>query len=333
VRRSPTDAESRAELANAYLAQRDFVAARKTASDIERLKPDWAAGPYLLGLAEVGLNDFESAQRDFAQALNMQPRSFESLNALVRVDQARGQLSEATGLVRKAVDEDPSSAAKINLLGELYIAQKNPALAAGAFERATRASPAWWVAYRNWARALAEANDTAGAIAAYQAGIKAAAPEPQLVIELATLYESQRRVDEAIGLCDTWYRNNPRAPSVASTLALLLATYRSDRTSLDRARELSAPFVSSSDARLLDTNGWVHFKRAEYAEALPVLQRALERAPESREIRYHLGMAELRSGQRERARGDLEAALAGSARFLGADQARLALAGLNEHAG
>ena len=333
VRRFPTDAQVRGELAHAYLTQRDFAAARKTAVDFQRLQPDWAAGPYILGMADVGLNELDSAQREFEQALAKQPRSFEPLSALVRLEQARGRLTDAMSLVKKAVDEDSTSAAKVNLLGELYIAQKNPALAARAFETATRLSPTWWIAYRNWGRALAQARDTTGAVAAYRAGIKAAPLEPQLVIELATFYEQQRGVDEAIGLCDRWYRENPHEPSVASTLAWLLVTYRSDRASLDRARELSAQFASSSDARLLDTNGWVHFKRAEYAQALPVLQRALAQAPDSREILYHVGMAELRSGQAERGRHDLEAALSGAARFFGDDQARSTLAALKQHTG
>jgi len=77
----------------------------------------------------------------------------------------------------------------------------------------------------------------------------------------------------------------------------------------------------------------VHFKRGEFAEAVPVLSRAAERSPASKEIRYHLGMAELRAGQTERARADLEAAVDGSSKFVGADEARTALASLKARAG
>ena len=79
-----------------------------------------------------------------------------------------------------------------------------------------------------------------------------------------------------------------------------------------------------------DTNGWVHFKRAEYHEALPVLERAVELSPDSKEIRYHLGMAELQAGQRDRARSDLETAVSGAATFLGADEARTTLEALKK---
>ena len=171
-----------------------------------------------------------------------------------------------------------------------------------------------------------------GAIAAYQAGIKAAPTELQLVNDLAILYETSGRSDNAIALYETTYRSNPHAPGIANNLALLLVTYKHDRASLDRARDLAAGFASSSDGNLLDTYGWVHFKQGEYAEALPVLGRAAI-ALELKEIHYHLGMAELHAGQTDRARTDLEAAVSGSAKFPGAEEARVTLASLRSNAG
>ena len=43
-------------------------------------------------------------------------------------------------------------------------------------------------------------------------------------------------------------------------------------------------------------------------------------------------MAQLKAGQREKARASLEAALAGGESFTGTDEARLALTQLKEHA-
>jgi tetratricopeptide (TPR) repeat protein len=216
------------------------------------------------------------------------------------------------------------------LLGELYVAQKSPTLAIAPFTQATILAPKWWVPYRSLALARLAANDVAGAIAAYEAGIKAVPDETLLVTGLASLYQQQGRIDDAIASYEAWHRQNPKSQVVTNNLAMLLVNYRKDRASLDRARDLSAGFASSSDGVLLDTNGWVHFKRAEFADALPVLQRAVERSPDSREIRYHLAMAELQTGHADRARSDLESALAGSATFSGADEARSVLAGLKK---
>ena len=50
---------------------------------------------------------------------------------------------------------------------------------------------------------------------------------------------------------------------IAVNLAMLLVTYRTDRPSLARAKELTAPFTNSESGSLLDTSGWVRFKLGE----------------------------------------------------------------------
>jgi thioredoxin-like negative regulator of GroEL len=77
----------------------------------------------------------------------------------------------------------------------------------------------------------------------------------------------------------------------------------------------------------------VMFKLGQYTEALPVLERAAAQAPASPVIRYHLAMAQLKTGQREKARDNLESALTGNANFAGVDEARTALASLGNNAG
>jgi Flp pilus assembly protein TadD len=113
---------------------------------------------------------------------------------------------------------------------------------------------------------------------------------------------------------------------------MLLVSYHTDKASLDRAQALTVGFASAGNGDLLDTAGWVQFKRGDYSQALPVLQRAAALMPQSHEVHYHLGMAELRNGQADRARTDLETALAGSSRFFGEEDARAALANLKSRA-
>lgn len=328
--RTPADATVRAELARAYVLKKDFASAKTAAQDLETLRPTSATGPYLAGLAAEGENQPEEAQKDYERALGVEPQAFDPLSALARLELSRGQGAQAIARVKDAAQHDPSNAQVFNLLGELYLEQRNVPLATDALTHVITLAPKWWVGYRNLALAKLAAQDTAGAIATYESGIKVAAADPKLVSELALLYESNGRADDAIKLFDTLNRQNPRAEGIANNLAMLLVTYKNDRASLDRARDLTTGFASSSDGRLLDTNGWVHFKRAEYTDALAVLQRAIDRTPDAKEIRYHLGMVELSLGQTDRARSDLETAVSGSAKFVGSDEARTILASLNK---
>ena len=333
VRRAPTDAAARTALIRAYLAKQNFDAARGAAMDLETLRPESGEGPYYAGLAAVGQNKLDEAQKEFEHSLKLQPRGFSTLTAFSRLLLARGQAPQAIALIKDASAKDPSNPEILNQLGELYLGQKDLPHATETLNRVIALAPKWWVPYRNLAAVRLEAKDAPGAIAQYQAGLKTSPDQPQMLGELGLLYENTGRVDDAIALYDAACRRNPHVVIFANNLAMLLVTYKKDRPSLDRARDLTTDFASSTDGKLLDTNGWVHFKRGEYADALPLLGRAADRAPNSKEIRYHLGMAELHAGQTDRARSDLETAVSGSARFLGADEARTTLASLKGSSG
>jgi len=325
---APSDPQVRDALTRAYLAKPDFAAAAKAAEDLKILRPAAADGFYLAGLAAQGDKRLDDAQQQFGRALALQPEALDVLSALAHLEYHRGHTAQAVALVKNSVEHQPPNAYALNLLGELYLAQKDVPAATDVLTQAVRLSPSWSVPYRSLAAARIAANDSAGAIAAYSQGIKAAPAEPQLIMELGQLYVSQGRIDDAIASYEEWYRRNPQAQLVANNLAMLLVTYRTDQKSLDRARDLTAGFASSSNGSLLDTAGWVHFKRAEYAQALPELEHAAQERPESAEIRYHLGMAEMRAGLADRARTDLETAVAGSQRFDGSKEARAVLATL-----
>jgi tetratricopeptide (TPR) repeat protein len=336
VHDAPQDVSARILLIRSYLAKPDNVAAKAAAQDLQTLAPTSGAGAYLAGLADAGQNKLDDAKKEFEQSLKLQPDAFDTLSALARLDVARGQPQAAIALLKTAADQDAPDAKNapvLNLLGELYLGQKDLPHAQDALTRATVTAPKWWIPYRNLALVKLAGSDTDGAIAAYKAGLALAPTDPELVSELALIYEGHGRTDEAIATYDAAYRLNPKSSGIANNLAMLLVTYRTDRASLDRARDLSAGFASSEDGRLLDTNGWVHFKRGEYAEALPVLGRAIDKVPDSRQIRFHYAMAELHAGQADRARSDLETALAGSAKFMGSDEARATLASLKDRAG
>jgi tetratricopeptide (TPR) repeat protein len=333
VTASPNDGLLREALVRAYLADKNLPAARTAAQELTTLQPRSAVGPYLAGVVAQAQNRLDDAESDYQTALQLQASAFMPLASLVRLEASRGESAKAVAYLQGMIAVNPKDAMALEMLGEVYIATRRYPQAVGVLTQAVAAAPKWWYGYRNLAVARAGSNDLGGAVAAYQAGLAAAPDEPQLVVEFASYYESKGRIDDAISLYERFYARNPRSRLAANNLALMLATYRTDRASLDRARDLTEGFLSSNDGELLDTSGWVRFKRGELQAALPVLERAVARAPDSRLIHYHLGMAELRAGQRARARANLEAAVSGSASFPGADDARTALAGLKSGAG
>lgn len=323
---------ARAALVEAYLAKPDLPAARAAAEDLKSLRPDLSIGPYLAGLVAQQQKRPDDARREFEHALRLQPSATDVLTALARLESAAGAQAKATALVLGAIERTPGDAPAHNLLGELYLADKKNPEAVSALEAAVRLAPKWWLPYRNLGLAKLANNDDTGALAAYEAGARMTAA-PTLVVELAALYEQRGRIDEAIRQYELLHERNPHLQLAANNLAMLLVTYRHDQASLDRARDLTAAFANSDVGALLDTHGWVMFKRGDVPEALSALQKASLEAPDSKVILYHLGMAQMKAGQSERARASLEAALKDGASFSGTEEARLALAHLKARSG
>ncbi len=333
VKAAPTNIAAREALVRAYLFTKDFDAARTSAEDLKVAAPTLAAGSYLAGVVAQQQNRLDDAVANLSHALELQPSAMDALAALTRIDVARGQRDRALARVQSAVAALANNAPVRNLLGELQLQAKNYDAATGPLTEATKIAPKWWLPYRNLAFVRIAQKDLNGAIAAYQAGITATGSEPMLVSDLAALYEQQGRVEEAIKLYQVLHEQNPRLELAANNLAMLLVTYRKDRPSLEQARALTESFGSSRSGALLDTHGWVMFKLGQYGEALPVLERAAETAPDAKVIRYHLAMAQLKTGQRDKARVSLESALMGTPNFSGIDEARTVLASLGGRSG
>ncbi len=326
VHRLPDNTQLREALIRAYLGKHDVVAARAAADDLKTMHTDAPDGFYFAGLVAQQDNRLEDSERELQRALTLKPDSIDVLAALSRLDVQRGKGAAAIQRLKTLAEHEPNNVLLLNLLGQTFLATKDTTGATAALTQAIQADPRSWTSYRNRARVKVAQNDPDGAIADYEAALKIAPSDPQLLMEAAALEEQHGRVDAAIAGYDALYRSDPQARQLAANnLAMLLVTYRKDPVSLDRARDLSAAFASSDNGALLDTNGWVRFKRGEYTAALSVLEQAVARSPDSKVIRFHRAMAELQLGLRDRARSDLEMALSGSASFLGSDEARATL--------
>lgn len=325
VLESPNSVQARDALFRAQVSAQNWDAAGRSAEDIKLLRPDQPLGFYFAGLVQQAKENPKAAVVEFEKALALQPDSAEPLAALVRAHLSLRQPEVAIERLRQVVTRFPKNAIARNLLGEVLVSQGEGRAGREVFEEAITAAPEWWLPYRGVAMSyLAEKNPDA-AIAAYRRGIEHAQEPLALIVDLAALHEQAGRPQEAIAEYEKVVQRDPRSAQAANNLAMLLVSYRKDQASLDRARDLVARFQGSSDSALINTEGWVKYKRGEIAAALPLLEQAVAKAPNSPVMRYHLGMAQYHSGQLERARENLEQSLKAPTRFAGSDEARATL--------
>ena len=126
-------------------------------------------------------------------------------------------------------------------------------------------------------------------------------------------------------LADQYYRDalkiNPGFGPAANNLAYLLVKQNGD---LDEALLLARRALETmpEDLGVLDTLGWIYYKRGAFDAAAPLLAKSAASDPLNPVFSYHLGMVYLKQGKTLLAREALKQALGVSKEFIGAHEAQ-----------
>jgi tetratricopeptide (TPR) repeat protein len=327
---SPNDMAVQEALYRVQAAQKQYDEARGTAQNIQQTHPEQGLGYYLAGLIDEAQGKPDVAVKDFQQALEHAPTAPEPLTALVQLELQRKQPAAAMAHVDAALAKSAANPIAHKLKGELLLGAGKPDAAVATDQDTVKAFPAWADAYGALAFAQLRAKHVDDAISTLQLGIQKAQATDVLVVELASIYEHSGRTDDSIALYQGILDKAPNAPWALNNLAMLLVTYKSDAASLARAQKLSDALASSSMVNVLDTRGWVKFKSGDYHGAESLLQQVVDKVPDAPEFRYHLGMAQLKSGEAQAAERNLETAVDANKPFVGLEDARATLAQLKK---
>jgi tetratricopeptide (TPR) repeat protein len=305
----------------------DFDGAARTARTIQALQPGGARGLYLSGIAYQRKGQDAEARQAFEQSLSADPKAIEPLAALVAMDLKGKQPELALARLERSIAATPGNSRLLAMRGDVLLQMQRWNDAAASFSAAAAAAPNWPPAYRGQALAYVSAEQYERAAAALESGLKATNDSPLIAMELIALYSRLGRGEDAIALAQKALDREPGSPIAANNLAMMLASFRTDAQSLERAESLIRQFADSTNPSLVDTYGWVLYKRGKHAEAVKVFQRVVAQAPDTPAFRYHLGLALAASGEADAARASLEAALAGG---LASDDAQRARAELRK---
>ncbi len=132
---------------------------------------------------------------------------------------------------------------------------------------------------------------------------------PNLLWSKASFLENANDIDGAIEIYELLYERNSGASIVANNLASLLATYRDDEASLERAFVIGRRLRGTEVPPFQDTYGWILFRRGEHEEAVTYLEPAATALREDPIVQYHLASAYAALGRNEDALSQFEKAL------------------------
>jgi Tfp pilus assembly protein PilF len=326
----PTDASVQESLFRAQAAQKLDDQARATALNIQRIGPDQALGHYLEGLLDETENKVPAARKDYETALKLQSDANQPLEALTRLDVTAHNPQAALERIDSVLAKHAANPTALILKAEVLSSERQSAPAEAAFRQTIQTVPAWARGYYELAMVQLQQNHGDEAVRTLLQGLAQIPGDRRLVDTLGTVYERLGRPNDAISLYQDLLNRSPSTVFAANNLAMLLVTYRSDTASLAQAQKLADQLATTDVPTVIDTRGWVKFKSGDFHGAESLLQEAVDKSPNAPELRYHLAMAQLRSGESQAAQQNLESALQSTRSFDGIDDARARLAQLRK---
>jgi tetratricopeptide (TPR) repeat protein len=139
------------------------------------------------------------------------------------------------------------------------------------------------------------------------------------VLQIANAGTMERNGDfeAAIKAYEGALETDPLSLVAVNNLASLLAEYRTDTASLERAYVLSKRLEDLNVPLFQDTVGWVRYRRGEYEAAEQFVDKAVKAFPGLPIIQYHLGKVQQALGKNALATRSLKKALelAGQSEF------------------
>lgn len=327
MKTAPRDRHALELAARIALARSDWAGALEAAAALKTHHPDDPLGYVLAGVAYQLQDQLDRGTAEFEDALAKRPEALFPISALVANDLKRDDLPKALERVQGFLQRHPDSAPAHNLLGELLLLRQDQEGAERAFAQAIALDDGWPVAYHNLARAYGARAAWKAAIEVYRKALARFPDNVALAFELAVAYEQDGDPEAAIRQYERLLQQAPDLDAAVNNLAMLLALHRNDAASLDRALALAQRLDGTRNPAYLDTLAWVHYRKENYDAAIPLLETALRMEPAPL-LRYHLGMAYYRKGDREAARHHLSGAVEAGEDFPGKEEARQVLAQL-----
>ena len=140
-------------------------------------------------------------------------------------------------------------------------------------------------------------------------------------LSIGHIYSRQGKMDEALIEYKHVVTLAPDSPIGYNELAY---QYAESGTNLDEGLEyaLKAAELAPKDAAILDTLGWVYFKKENFNKAVESLEMAIASRQNSPTIRFHLGMAHYKNRNINSALNEFKNSLKISTRFKEASKAK-----------
>jgi tetratricopeptide (TPR) repeat protein len=325
----PGNYQARMMLGTTYLSQQKLAEAQAVFEGLVQAEPNNPAGYYRLGMVHQLRQQYEPALQNYEKALAINPNLLDVFGNIIQVLAEQKQFEKAFARCdrqMKQVEASPAGVAVVyNLKGNLHLARGDLRAAEAAFQKATQTYSNLIQPYYGLAGLYLRNQKADKAIEQFQSLLnvdpKQAAPHMMIGI----ICDSQNQPE----LSEKHYRAaleiDPLFAPAANNLAYILADSNRDLNDALKFARLAKEKLPDSP-NVMDTLGWVYYRKGLYDSAISELKGSLAKVPDNPTVVYHLGMAYYKRGEKQAAKAELERVLTLSDAFPHAEEAKRALA-------
>jgi tetratricopeptide (TPR) repeat protein len=296
----PASLDLRQALARMLVAEKRYAEARREFVVLLAAAPDDTETLYALGVLSFQQQDLREAERYFRHLLELDFADADSVRLyLGQMAEDEKRWDEAIKWYQQIGPGEQFVAARLR---QAYVLSRQEQLDAGL--RHLQAARAEHREHADRlligeAQLLRESGRTADALAVLDQGLAAQPDQPELLYEAALVAERLGRIDVFEARLKRLLQLKPDHAQALNALGYSLAE-RNVR--LDEAQALidQALALAPDDPFILDSKGWVQFRRGQKAAALDTLQRAFAIRSDP-EIAAHIGEVMWALGRREEA--------------------------------
>jgi tetratricopeptide (TPR) repeat protein len=301
VARNPAAREARLAYARSLVAVKEFAEARQQFKALLTDHPDNGDVVYAVAVLSLQLNDVAEAEKQLKRLVDMNHGESDAARLyLGQIAEERKQPEEAQRWYGEVVAGSQYLPARLRM-AQLQVRQQKLDEARRTLHETAAATPAERAQLLiAEAQMVREAGNLADAYAVLTDGLVAQPDQPELLYEAAMMAEKAGKLDAVEPTLRRLIAVRPDHAHAYNALGYSLAD-RNER--LDEAQQLidKALQLAPEDPFILDSKGWVLYRRGDTQGALAVLKKAFALRADP-EIAAHLGEVQWVLGRKDEAR-------------------------------
>ncbi|MBI5430610.1 MAG: PEP-CTERM system TPR-repeat protein PrsT [Nitrosomonadales bacterium] len=308
-------------LAQAQIANGDNPAALETYNKLASIKPDSALAQFRIATVHMSMQNQTAASAALKKSLVLQPDYLDAQLAMALLEFNQQNYNGVLSIARRIQGKNAKAPTGYVLEGDVMMAQNKSLQAVKAYEQAFALGKSGPLMVKLHS-SLNKAGKGKEAIIRMDHWLKEYPADTSTRMYLAGTLLAQKQNRAAIEQFQAVLQHDPQNAAALNNLAW---AYHQEKEPIALEFAEKANQILPENPSVLDTLGWILIEQGNSARGLLLLQKANSLAPDVADIHYHLVLGLVKSGDKTKARKELEQLLASGKNFARIEEARALL--------